>query len=226
MEHYLKMVVMIAFMTLHYSNSQDSESTCGTCMCCTGTAGMPGVPGHNGINGLPGLPGEKGEPGVAGVAGIGQPGKAGPQGPLGPKGDTGSQAGNQRQSAFSATRVTAMLTVESNTPVTFDTTRTNIGNDFDGVTGKFTCSIPGTYVFMYSIRKNFGGGRTYVNLMLNNEILVSVWDDDNAHDMLGNQAIVQLEANDEVWLRLWAGYSLHSNENRYTTFSGFLLYAA
>ncbi|XP_077994105.1 caprin-2-like [Glandiceps talaboti] len=217
--HFLVLSMAVVYSCCQVNNAEDSCNR-----CCQGIPGTPGTPGHNGLNGSPGTPGDKGEPGSTGppgAPGVGLPGKAGPQGPPGSGGQSGIPL--TQQSAFSVAR-TAELVANQNTIITYDTIMSNIGNNFDKDTGKFTCTVPGAYVFMFTFRKDLNGGPLYVNLLLNDDIVVSVWDDDTSHDMVSNSAIVNLQAGDQLWLRLWAAYSVHSNENKYCTFTGFLLY--
>ncbi|XP_070580890.1 complement C1q tumor necrosis factor-related protein 3-like [Ptychodera flava] len=215
----INILLLLLLLCVGYTYSQDR----GECnACCQGTPGIPGSPGHNGLNGSPGAKGEQGEPGEPGLMG---PQGFGAQGKAGPPGQKGEPAipANQ-QSAFSVTRSTS-LQAEENITIPFDTVLTNVGNNYDKDTSKFTCTIAGTYVFMFSLKKGIDDGPTYASLMLNDNIAVSGRDDDISHDMVGNSVVLQLQAGDEVWLRLWAGYSIYSNQNIYCSFSGFLLYA-
>ena len=120
-------------------NGQQSD----TCNAC-----CQGMPGNNGQNGRPGPRGDKGEIGEPGLSyGIkgakGSPGDAGPPGVQG-----ASQV---------ATRVAFMVTKDQDQSgntgdvLTFNNVQTNVNEDFDTVTSKFTCTVPGIYVFSASI---------------------------------------------------------------------------
>ncbi|XP_070537061.1 C1q-related factor-like [Ptychodera flava] len=177
----------------------------------------PGEPGLLGHHGTPrsGWPGREHQGPPAPPAGPPAP-------PAGPPASPAIQA-NQK-SAFSVVRTTSLQAADNMT-IPFDKVLTNVGGNYDKVTSKFTCTIAGTYVFMFSLRKNVDGDPTSANLMLNGEIVVSVMDDDVVHNtgMVGNSAVVQLKIGDEVWLRLLARHSIFSDESGYCSLSGFLI---
>ena len=65
----------------------------------------------------------------------------------------------------------------------------------------------------------------YINLMRNDEVMVSAYANDGApdHETASNHAVLQLYHGDQVWLRLHRG-AIYGSSWKYSTFSGFLLY--
>ena len=218
-----------------------------------GNPGIPGVPGTNGmpgnlgpkgdrgdaVKGDVGPPGEKGDsgsPGLKGESGIvglqGPPGKIGPQGEAGLVGSPGLQGvkgqkgemGQSRVSAFTAVRSTSYLSSSTGQAVPFETMHTNVGEDFDVASGRFTCEIPGIYMFTYNFLTNTGD--PFVTLMKNDDKINSAYrQSESFHDMIGNAAVLQLVTGDQVWLKYGhPNKFLHSNSEMYTTFSGGLLH--
>ncbi len=53
----------------------------------------------------------------------------------------------------------------------FDDVVTNLGNNYDGVSGKFICSIPGTYFFIYNVLMRGGDGTSmWADLCKNGQV--------------------------------------------------------
>ncbi len=208
-----------------------------------GAPGLPGVPGDHGVNGqngVPGYPGAKGDQGPSGNPGpkgepgeYGPPGLAGRAGPRGPpgllNGYSGASLGPFKlvQSAFSAARLTT-LTAPSNSDlvITYEHTFANVGNHFDAYTGVYTAPAPGAYMFMLNIHMASTTNSPYVKLMLNGQLQLAAHDYDysDAYDSTSNSLILELKQGDQVWLQLDQGNEVHSNSNKYTTFSGYLLF--
>lgn len=121
--------------------------------------------GAHGQQGRPGRPGKPGPPGP--------PGEPGPPGPKGPPGDgvdivrTGI-LGLGGKGAVSTTTYNTTPRVafyaglrnpqEGYDILRFDDVVTNIGGNYEGATGKFTCKIPGTYFFIYNVLMRGGDG--------------------------------------------------------------------
>ncbi|XP_033758232.1 protein HP-25 homolog 1-like [Pecten maximus] len=107
--------------------------------------------------------GQKGEKGNSGIQG--PKGDSGTPGPQGIKGDPGpvgptllqEQIGNkgvQSKIAFSARLLYAVTHIGQGRAIVFDEIILNIGQDYDPSSGIFQCSIPGIYVFTWSIEVN------------------------------------------------------------------------
>lgn len=141
--------------------------------------------GKPGRQGKPGLPGPLGPPGPPGP-----PGEPGPPGPMGPPGNKNH---TERPDIFAlgertATGMgTAIYTMgprvafyaglrnpqEGYEVLRFDDIVTNIGNNYDGSTGKFVCKVPGTYFFTYNVLMRGGDGTSmWADLLKNGQVRV------------------------------------------------------
>uniref|UniRef100_A0A3Q2XPN6 C1q-related factor-like n=1 Tax=Hippocampus comes TaxID=109280 RepID=A0A3Q2XPN6_HIPCM len=110
----------------------------------------------------------------------------------------------------------------------FDDVVTNLGNNYDGIAGKFVCSIPGTYFFIYHVLMRGGDGTSmWADLCKNGQVRASAiaQDADQNYDYASNSVILHLDAGDEVYIKLDGGKAHGGNNNKYSTFSGFILYA-
>ncbi|TRY87754.1 hypothetical protein DNTS_015679 [Danionella cerebrum] len=134
------------------------------------------------LQGPPGKPGRPGKPGPPGP-----PGEPGPPGPMGPPGDRGDRGQN---GVLSLGSDGAISTVTYNTHprvafyaglknphegyeiLKFDDVVTNLGNNYDGTLGKFVCSVPGTYFFIYHVLMRGGDGTSmWADLCKNGQYL-------------------------------------------------------
>ena len=112
--------------------------------------------------------------------------------------------------------------------LTFQETVTNIGNHFNLDTSRFTCQVPGVYWFTFTICR-FSSGDPYVYLVKDGTKIVIAHFYDNPNHTVANQfsngAVLQLAAGEQVWILFGSsGDQVYSDSNKYTTFSGFLLY--
>uniref|UniRef100_A0A663LUY0 Complement C1q and tumor necrosis factor-related protein 9A-like n=1 Tax=Athene cunicularia TaxID=194338 RepID=A0A663LUY0_ATHCN len=205
--------------------------------------GIPGNPGHNGIPGRDGrdgskvgYKGQKGELGLQGQKGL--KGDIGPIGPRGTKGETGhpgrvGDKGNVGapavlpKSAFSVGLTIATKFPPPNRPIKFDKVLYNSLNDYNAVTGKFTCKYPGVYYFTYHITVYSRNVR--VALVKNGiKMLHTVDRYQGGEDQASGAAILELQGGDEVWLQAHQGETfngLFADADDDTTFSGFLLFS-
>ncbi|CDQ78886.1 unnamed protein product [Oncorhynchus mykiss] len=127
--------------------------------------------------------------------------------------------------AFTAARTANYTPGTLDQPITFDQLHSNLGEMFNTNVGRFICPANGTYVFLFHILKLAVNVPLYVNLMRNDEVMVSAYANDGApdHETASNHSILQLYQGDQVWLRLHRG-SIYGSSWKYSTFSGFLLY--
>ncbi|XP_061618420.1 caprin-2 [Phyllopteryx taeniolatus] len=127
--------------------------------------------------------------------------------------------------AFTASRTVNFAPGNLDQPIVFDQLHSNLGEMFDTHIGRFTCPINGMYVFMFHILKLAINVPLYINLMCNEEVMVSAYANDGApdHETASNHAILPLFQGDQVWLRLHRG-AIYGSTWKYSTFSGFLLY--
>ena len=188
------------------------EASCSSSCCLESIQGPPGeagLPGSPGASGAPGLPGPRGRDGVCAC-----------------------NYHETKKSAFTAIK-TESQTGNVGDVVTFDDIRTNVNNNFNGQTSKFVCQHPGTYFFTFviGIISSNRMQEPVISLLKNGEIILSAHSRTdtvitNDYDQSSNTAIVNLAEGDQVWLAFnWLdGSSIHSNNHRFTSFSGFLLY--
>ncbi|XP_019729404.1 complement C1q-like protein 2 [Hippocampus comes] len=203
------------------------------------------------VNGIAPLPpmaqGSRGEPGRPGKPGLrGPPGEPGPPGPRGPPGERGGS-----KLAFPA--LTAAAAEHSETDganstnggsrvafyvglknphegyevLKFDDVITNLGNLYDPNTGKFTCQVSGIYYFTYHVLMRGGDGTSmWADLCKNGQVRASAiaQDADQNYDYASNSAVLHLDSGDEVYVKLDGGKAHGGNNNKYSTFSGFILY--
>ncbi|XP_007908384.1 C1q-related factor [Callorhinchus milii] len=187
---------------------------------------LQGPPGRSGRVGKPGPPGPPGEPGPRG-----------PVGPVGPKGEAGRAGLPGGTGAISAATYSTVPRVafyaglktphEGYEVLKFDDVVTNLGNHYDGTTGKFTCSIPGIYYFTYHVLMRGGDGTSmWADLCKNGQVRASsiAQDADQNYDYASNSVILHLDAGDEIFIKLDGGKAHGGNNNKYSTFSGFIIY--
>ncbi|XP_056157505.1 complement C1q-like protein 2 [Lampris incognitus] len=202
-------------------------------------------------NGIPPPPvthesrGEPGRPGRAGPRGPpGKPGPPGPKGPPGERGDTGKlgypalpvagDANSQTDGAnSSAGSIQIAFYVGLKNPhegyevLRFDDVITNLGNSYDPTTGKFTCHVSGIYFFTYHVLMRGGDGTSmWADLCKNGQVRASAiaQDADQNYDYASNTAVLHLDSGDEIYVKLDGGKAHGGNNNKYSTFSGFILY--
>uniref|UniRef100_A0ACB8ETK5 C1q- factor n=1 Tax=Sphaerodactylus townsendi TaxID=933632 RepID=A0ACB8ETK5_9SAUR len=113
-----------------------------------GRPGKPGPPGEPGPPGPVGPPGEKGEAGKAGAPGL--PGPALASGAI----STATYTTVPRVAFYAGLKNPH----EGYEVLKFDDVVTNLGNNYEAATGKFTCNIPGTYFFTYHVLMRGGDG--------------------------------------------------------------------
>uniref|UniRef100_A0A8C0GKZ7 Complement C1q like 2 n=1 Tax=Chelonoidis abingdonii TaxID=106734 RepID=A0A8C0GKZ7_CHEAB len=201
----------------------------------------------------PFLPGPKGEPGRPGKPGPGPARGAGPprsQRAAGERGDSGKPgwpgwrwpglarrerqgavAARGRAAAFSGPRIAFYVGLKSPHEgyevLKFDDVVTNLGNHYEPATGKFSCQVRGIYFFTYHILMRGGDGTSmWADLCKNGQVRASAiaQDADQNYDYASNSVVLHLDSGDEVYVKLDGGKAHGGNNNKYSTFSGFLLY--
>uniref|UniRef100_A0A3P9JJG3 Complement C1q like 2 n=1 Tax=Oryzias latipes TaxID=8090 RepID=A0A3P9JJG3_ORYLA len=220
---------------------RSSESTAhyyemmGTCrMVCDPYSTKPGGATameviQNGVQ-PPMAQGTRGEPGRPGKPGPrGPPGEPGPPGPRGPPGEPGDADGmNSTGSAFRIAFYVGLKNPHEGYEVLkFDDVITNLGNHYDQSTGKFTCHVSGIYFFTYHVLMRGGDGTSmWADLCKNGQVRASAiaQDADQNYDYASNSAVLHLDSGDEVYVKLDGGKAHGGNNNKYSTFSGFILY--
>ncbi|XP_034151754.1 complement C1q-like protein 4 [Esox lucius] len=187
----------------------------------TAASPQPDYPGRK-KTGYRGPPGISGPPGPRGPPG--EPGKPGPQGPPGP-------GPNGYVPSFYSPKIAFYAGLrkqhEGSEVLRFDDVVTNVGNYYEPSTGKFTCPLPGIYFFTYHVLMRGGDGTSmWADLKKNGQVRASAiaQDADQNYDYASNSVILHLDVGDEVCVQLDGGKVHGGNTNKYSTFSGFLIY--
>ncbi|XP_074857524.1 complement C1q-like protein 2 [Carettochelys insculpta] len=199
-----------------------------------GPRGPPGEPGPPGPRGPPGERGDSGKPGLPGlaVAGAGAPGAAGGDAGPGPGPGPGpGELSGALGAAFGGPRIAFYVGLKSPHEgyevLKFDDVVTNLGNHYEPATGKFSCQVRGIYFFTYHILMRGGDGTSmWADLCKNGQVRASAiaQDADQNYDYASNSVVLHLDSGDEVYVKLDGGKAHGGNNNKYSTFSGFLLY--
>lgn len=142
------------------------------------------------------------------------------------------QASEQPRSAFSVARTSTFMGQSSRqqdkAALTFDVEYVNIGGHFNKTSGLFTCHFPGAYFFAFTVGKH---PRKAVSVKLmtgKGEVQAMVFDEDTSkrREMQSQSLLLSLNQGESVWLYSQQDerFAVYSNQGRYTTFSGFLVY--
>ncbi|KAJ1065553.1 hypothetical protein K5549_016645, partial [Capra hircus] len=173
---------------------------------------------------LPGLQLTAGAAGGVGVVGGG----------TGGGGDSEGEVTGALSAAFSGPKIAFYVGLKSPHEgyevLKFDDVVTNLGNHYDPTTGKFSCQVRGIYFFTYHILMRGGDGTSmWADLCKNGQNSASfspaiAQDADQNYDYASNSVVLHLDSGDEVYVKLDGGKAHGGNNNKYSTFSGFLLY--
>ncbi|XP_034404394.1 complement C1q-like protein 2 [Cyclopterus lumpus] len=189
-----------------------------------GEPGRPGKPGSRGPPGEPGSPGPRGPPGQRGDGRLAFPAVSGPAGPDNGGTDGANSTANSFRIAF---YVGLKNPHEGYEVLKFDDVITNLGDHYDASTGKFTCHVSGIYFFTYHVLMRGGDGTSmWADLCKNGQVRASAiaQDADQNYDYASNSAVLHLDSGDEIYVKLDGGKAHGGNNNKYSTFSGFILY--
>ncbi|NWH43126.1 C1QL4 protein, partial [Fregata magnificens] len=168
----------------------------------------------------------------------GEPGRPGPPGPPGPGPGGYIPSFYSPKIAFYAG---LRKPHEGYEVLRFDDVVTNVGNYYEPSSGKFTCPLPGIYFFTYHVLMRGGDGTSmWADLMKTRpgdgmlggvpdgrapQVRASAiaQDADQNYDYASNSVILHLDAGDEVFIKLDGGKAHGGNNNKYSTFSGFII---
>ncbi|XP_069791336.1 complement C1q-like protein 2 [Narcine bancroftii] len=245
------LILLVAIPLLVHTQAAAHYEMLGTCrMICdpyspkAGNTAVEVLQDFSAIPPPPFIQGPKGEPGRTGKPGPrGPPGEPGPRGPPGEKGDPvksgfpaltasgGPVTGALSSTAFSSPKIAFYVGLKSPHEgyevLKFDDVVTNLGNYYDSTTGKFTCAIPGIYFFTYHVLMKGGDGTSmWADLCKNGQVRASAiaQDADQNYDYASNSVVLHLDSGDEIYIKLDGGKAHGGNNNKYSTFSGFILY--
>ncbi|XP_038077250.1 collagen alpha-1(X) chain-like [Patiria miniata] len=185
-----------------------------------GERGAPGNTGFKGDDGI-GLPGKIGPRGVPGI--VGRIGETGVKGQKGEPGQTPD--GSNQRVAFTVVRTSSSDTSTSrDTRLPFQQTQTLLpGTSFDLETGTFTCTVPGTYVFTFSVLEYTSSTTLNIHLKKNSDWVVTGYSGDSTNqEQVSGSAVLVLHREDTVYLTVLGRAG--SDSFHFTSFSGFLLY--
>ncbi|KAG5833589.1 complement C1q-like protein 2 [Anguilla rostrata] len=202
---------------------------------------LSAIPPPSFVQGTRGEPGRPGKPGPRGPPG--EPGPPGPKGPPGDKGESGKPGFPGLTSGTARTETGDVSAVLGGTKIAFyvglknphegyevlkfDDVVTNLGNHYDPSTGKFTCQVSGIYFFTYHVLMRGGDGTSmWADLCKNGQVRASAiaQDADQNYDYASNSVVLHLDSGDEIYVKLDGGKAHGGNNNKYSTFSGFILY--
>uniref|UniRef100_UPI00358F77FD complement C1q-like protein 3 n=1 Tax=Myxine glutinosa TaxID=7769 RepID=UPI00358F77FD len=246
------LILLIAIPVLVYSkNTAATHEMLGTCrmVCDPYTSRQDGTSGEAGALTPPTmLTGQVSRLGRLGPRGpVGEPGPPGPQGPAGEKGEPGfpgppgHSGGLVTDVSTSAVGVSTYKVPpkvafyaglhnphEGNEVLKFDDVVTNLGNHYNPNSGKFSSPISGIYFFTYHVLMRGGDGTSmWADLWKNGQVRASAiaQDADQNYDYASNSVVLHLDAGDEVYVKLDGGKVHGGRTNKYSTFSGFMVYA-
>ncbi|KAM6960949.1 complement C1q tumor necrosis factor-related protein 4 [Aplochiton taeniatus] len=145
---------------------------------------------------------------------------------------TANKAAEQPRSAFSVARTSPILGENpgqvGKEPMTFDVEYVNIGGDFNKTSGRFTCRHSGAYYFAFTVGKHPHRAVSVKLMTGHGEVQAMVFDEDTSRrrEMQSQSLLLALRPGQSVWLYSQQDerYAVYSNQGRYTTFSGFLVY--
>ncbi|XP_028823771.1 complement C1q-like protein 2 [Denticeps clupeoides] len=121
---------------------------------------------------------------------------------------------------LSADRVTTGSTILN---LVFDRVITNIGNNYNTITGFFTAPVKGVYYFRFT-------GCDLISdlmdlwLLKNGEMVMGLPGHVQGYTYVTSGIILELEAGDLINMRLPSNRAVINNRGNLTTFSGFLLF--
>ena len=111
--------------------------------------------------------------------------------------------------------------------IPFDVVRVNIGGAYDSLTGVFTPTSSGLYLMSYDVVADGSCGSNHVCVWLFVNGVILSGSCSEAYASGGAAVVLQLTANDSVWLAVASGTceSITYDDSSYNKFSGYLIYA-
>ena len=134
--------------------------------------------------------------------------------------------------AFTASHSTNRSTFAPYATIVFDQVESNAGQAYDTKTGVFTCPYPGYYYFSHSALSPYNGHiETEIVLegtpkaMIYAESSTPSTNAGSGFDQGSNSVVTYCEAGHRVWVRVHANRGTSLYWERYSHFSGFMLWS-
>ena len=111
-------------------------------------------------------------------------------------------------------------------PVSFDYVMVNVGCAWNNYTNSFTAPVSGIYYMNINAGK-VAGKKVNFNVMWNGNPFINLLTEYTYHDgteTRGRAMTANLTQGDSLYIKLWNGTEVFSDEYKQTSFSGFLLY--
>ncbi|CAC5416247.1 COL8A [Mytilus coruscus] len=134
------------------------------------------------------------------------------------------QCSNRETTPAFSSVLTHAQSVSANAAIKFDRVIINIQDGYDPTTGIFTAPSNGVYHISSTVM-NSKGKTLFVSLYLNDVTITSIWLNpaSQTYEMGTTNMILDLKEGDKVTIRSRGSYTVHSNLNIHSSFSGYLI---
>ncbi|XP_063448021.1 collagen alpha-2(VIII) chain-like [Mytilus trossulus] len=134
------------------------------------------------------------------------------------------QCSNRETTPAFSSVLTHDQSYSANVSIKFDRVVVNIKDGYDPTTGIFTAPSKGVYHISSTVM-NAKGHKLWVSLYLNDVRVSSIWlnPSSKTFEMGTTNMILDLKEGDKVSIRSRSNYTVHSNQDIYSSFSGYLI---
>ncbi|XP_071167487.1 uncharacterized protein [Mytilus edulis] len=134
------------------------------------------------------------------------------------------QCSNRKTTPVFSSVLTHPLNVTSNAAIKFNRVIVNIKDGYDPTSGIFTAPSKGVYHISSTVM-NADGKKLSVSLYLNDVKITSIYLNpaSKTFEMGTTNMMLDLKEGDKVTMRSRGSYTVHSNQNVYSSFSGYLI---
>ncbi|XP_061195772.1 uncharacterized protein LOC133204000 [Saccostrea echinata] len=129
---------------------------------------------------------------------------------------------------FTASMSTSDMSTTPERRLVFPHVILNEGNGYNSNDGIFTAPVNGLYLF-YSSLSSYSSDTCYCDIVQNGSIKVRIYTYANGNapnQSAANMALLLLQKNDRIWLKMAFGTRIYSDTNSVSTFSGYLIHVA